>query len=423
MKKIMTALLTLAVLLIVLTACNADDLGKFTNLFKPTQSSQRPGSSSSYAGATNKPTNAGHTHVYTEAVTLPTCTEEGYTTYTCNCGSSYTDDYTQAFGHNYTGITCQRCGEKIETSEGLLFELSADKASYFVIGLGYCTDSEVVVPAEYEGLPVTKIGDTAFRSCKNIISVTLLDGVISIGESAFSGCSSLKSVILPDSLTSIGGGAFSACSDLINITIPNSVTSIGNSAFSGCTSLTSITIPDNVTSIGDYTFCGCTNLTNAIIGKSVTSIGINAFEACKGLTSIIIPDNVKSIGWGAFFNCRNLTSVTIGDGVKTIERNAFQSCTNLSKLTMGNSVTEIGEAAFMNCQKLMTVNIPASVKNIGSGAFDMCGSLKSVTFEDTSTWYVIKNNILGSSQIDVASGSTNAKNLTGTYKDHKWYKV
>ncbi|MBQ9552276.1 MAG: leucine-rich repeat protein [Clostridia bacterium] len=34
----------------------------------------------------------GHTHVYTSAVTKePTCTEEGVTTYTCECGESYTE--------------------------------------------------------------------------------------------------------------------------------------------------------------------------------------------------------------------------------------------------------------------------------------------------------------------------------------------
>ena len=36
----------------------------------------------------------------TGVVTAPTCTEEGYTTYTCACGYSYRDDYTSARGHS-----------------------------------------------------------------------------------------------------------------------------------------------------------------------------------------------------------------------------------------------------------------------------------------------------------------------------------
>ena len=38
-------------------------------------------------------------HSYTTDVTNPTCTEQGYTTYTCSCGDSYVDDYVNATGH------------------------------------------------------------------------------------------------------------------------------------------------------------------------------------------------------------------------------------------------------------------------------------------------------------------------------------
>ncbi len=38
-------------------------------------------------------------HTYTAATTAPTCTEQGYTTYTCHCGHSYQDEYVSAKGH------------------------------------------------------------------------------------------------------------------------------------------------------------------------------------------------------------------------------------------------------------------------------------------------------------------------------------
>ena len=43
-----------------------------------------------------------HTEVIDAAV-APTCTATGYTTYTCECGESYVDDYTDALGHTMTG--------------------------------------------------------------------------------------------------------------------------------------------------------------------------------------------------------------------------------------------------------------------------------------------------------------------------------
>ena len=39
-------------------------------------------------------------HAYTAVVTAPTCTEAGYTTYTCACGDSYIADEVAAIGHN-----------------------------------------------------------------------------------------------------------------------------------------------------------------------------------------------------------------------------------------------------------------------------------------------------------------------------------
>ncbi len=68
-----------------------------------------------------------HEHNYKAVVTEPTCTEEGYTTYTCTiCGDSYTALYTVALGHEPTpgegvaptcteegstgGRVCSRCG-------------------------------------------------------------------------------------------------------------------------------------------------------------------------------------------------------------------------------------------------------------------------------------------------------------------------
>lgn len=41
-------------------------------------------------------------HSYESVVTAPTCTEQGYTTYTCKCGDTYIADYVDATGHNYT---------------------------------------------------------------------------------------------------------------------------------------------------------------------------------------------------------------------------------------------------------------------------------------------------------------------------------
>lgn len=47
-----------------------------------------------------------HKHNYTSSVTAPTCTDKGYTTYTCSCGDSYKADETAATGHSMVETDC-----------------------------------------------------------------------------------------------------------------------------------------------------------------------------------------------------------------------------------------------------------------------------------------------------------------------------
>ena len=54
----------------------------------------------------------GPTHEYTPTVTAPTCTEQGFTTYTCVYGDFYVTDYVEPLGHDYADYICIRCGQK-----------------------------------------------------------------------------------------------------------------------------------------------------------------------------------------------------------------------------------------------------------------------------------------------------------------------
>ena len=76
-----------------------------------------------------------HTHDYEDVITAPTCTEQGYTTYTCECGDSYVADYVNATGHTeetipalaptctetgFTdGVKCSVCGETLTEKKEL----------------------------------------------------------------------------------------------------------------------------------------------------------------------------------------------------------------------------------------------------------------------------------------------------------------
>ena len=105
-------------------------------------------------------------------------------------------------------------------SVGLEYTLNEDGQSYSVTGIGTCTDTDIVIPNEYEGLPVTIIGSGTFSFYSHITSVTIGDSVTTIGDAAFSHCQNLASVIIPNSVTSIGIAALDACVNL-NVTFAN----------------------------------------------------------------------------------------------------------------------------------------------------------------------------------------------------------
>jgi len=121
----------------------------------------------------------------------------------------------------------------------LTFTLNGDGTVYSVTDCLESASGSLDIPSIYNDLPVTSIGDNAFRNCPSLISITIPDSVTSIGRYAFYYCTSLTSITIPDSVTSIGLGAFNFCTSLTSITIPDSVTSIHLGTFYG-TGVTSL---------------------------------------------------------------------------------------------------------------------------------------------------------------------------------------
>ncbi|MDR2966303.1 MAG: leucine-rich repeat domain-containing protein [Treponema sp.] len=67
-------------------------------------------------------------------------------------------------------------------------------------------NSNVIIPARIGNLPVTAIGDNAFKE-KQITSVTIPNGVITIGDYAFQN-NEIGAIIIPNSVTHIGYEVF-----------------------------------------------------------------------------------------------------------------------------------------------------------------------------------------------------------------------
>ena len=335
------------------------------------------------------------------------------------------------YGHMYAfknGFTDEACLLANELDDGTLeiTKYAGNSATY-------------VIPGEINGKKVTEIGDSTFKGCTELTSITIPDGVIGIGNNAFSGCTSLETVTIPASVTYVGNSAFYGCTSLKSVTVPESVTYIGGYAFAECYSLKYADIPANVTGIGTSPFYNCRSLENintdeankwyttvdgVLYDKDKTEL-IN-YPAGKKDSSYVIPEGIRTIREKAFYGCLNLCELTIPDSVTEIESGAFECSSLISdeygtikyvdgwvvgsghtanvvlkdgtrgiafeafsgdgiieKVTMPDTVKYINGCAFENCTNLSEVLLSSSLENIERGAFLNCSNLADIVIPDS----------------------------------------
>lgn len=101
--------------------------------------------------------------------------------------------------------------------------------------------------------------------------------VVAIGESAFKECQIINSISIPNSVKYIEANAFYDCY-FISITIPNSVIEIGDNAFSLCYFLKTMELPPSISKLGEKAFSYCPNLNSFIYQNKELYFPSNVFD-------------------------------------------------------------------------------------------------------------------------------------------------
>ena len=237
---------------------------------------------------------------------------------------------TYSYDDTYHWIACENCNKKQASAEkhnldadgnctvckqfigGVYYEVSAD-GKYATVTDYDGVASRVSIAKEYQGVPVTNIGD-----------------------SAFTGNSSIREVVLPDTIVTIENFAF-AFSSLTYITLPDSVKTIGVNAFFDCYNLSRFEISKNVESIGAGAFADTVNLRLSVSTEN---------QHFKYEENVLYSKDGTVLYW---YNevSTSQTSFIIPNTVKIIEQEAFSSCRWLKQLTISSSVIEIKALAFV----------------------------------------------------------------------------
>lgn len=235
--------------------------------------------------------------------------------------------------------------------------------------------TELVIPAQIEGYPVTRIGDKAFANCSELTRVVLPDSVIKMGEEVFSWCVKLQEVTLSKQLMSIPRETFRGCEALLTIELPESVLSIEGDVFYQA-QLREIHFSSSLIYIADNAF------EQQNTGGLSKGSGVMCFvTADKGSYA---EKRCVELGWISKQRTTEEAPVftyTVENGEVTItgmDKDTWDYLI-IPELIDGYPVTRIGAEAFKD-RDIRYVNIPASVEIVEQDAFYTKGELGAVKF-------------------------------------------
>lgn len=308
---------------------------------------------------------------------------------------------------------------------------------------------EIVIPKT-----VKTIGDYAFASCRNLVSVTLSEGLETIGVQAFDG-TAITSVVIPATVTKLEKSSFPyqkynyGQSDVGKF--ERFEVAEGNKAYASHDGIlydvakqTVVSIPPYIkgdvslpTSLVEFNYSEeifSPNLTSLTIPRGVRAI--NRFPTGENFVRYIVNSSnqyYRAYDDGILYSLSNgaLTSivhapmgisgaVSIAEGITDIKSYTFSQRAKITAVTLHDGVTTISAGAFKDCAALSAINLD-KVSYIGSEAFSGCSSLTEITINNGSVIRGAFTNCTGLTTLyydaeelvaNVFDGCTNLTNIT-----------
>ena len=352
-----------------------------------------------------------HVHEYESNVVNPTCTTDGYVTFTCKTCGHIETVINKATGHEFEawresiaatcysdGLKvryCVKCGEKQQETIPMHEHTASTTCIHNSATHWYfCTECGVALNEQNHNY----VGNTCSTCGYVLKEASADDGMIyslnSDGESytlADLGTCKELDIAIPEfyngkPITAIGQGAFGN-SNITSITMTDNIASIGAGCFKDCKELLSVVLSTKITRIENGTFNNCSKLTAVSIPNGVTYIGQAAFYS-SGIISMSIPDSVTFVGHQAFCYCPNLKRIVLSSAIENIDSYAFAWNYSLEEVIIPEGCKRLSTCCFENNNMIQSIYIPASMISIGSQCFRGCSGLVTATFGDPDNWYV-----------------------------------
>lgn len=227
------------------------------------------------------------------------------------------------------------------------------------------TMATVRIPSDIDGIPVTKIGDSAFFGNSKIAFVYMPDSIVEIGERAFEGCSKLTS-----------------------ITFSKNLKKMGDCCLCDCKSLNSVDLPDTVEYMGVATLAR-TGIKSFSIPPLVKKLNDALFEECESLVSIKAKGKIESVGEMVCYGCESLESFPFQKTIEEYGRYAFAE-SGIKEAEIGKKTKHLGDHLFYNCHNLINLklNIDTSKRGLfGYSIVKGCRNLENISGPDGLKYY------------------------------------
>ena len=209
------------------------------------------------------------------------------------------------------------------------------------------TITEIVIPDEYDGVPVTKIADFSAANLEYVTTIYIGKNVKEIGTWSMTNNQHITEFKVDENnphFCDVDGVIYSKdMKTLVFYPLAKDLKDAKDHE-------------GKAIKISQYT-----------ILDGVETIRSKAFYKANAITELNIPSSVKKIEEKAFFRCERMENIVLPLALEFIGKDAFSYCYGLKELVISENIMEIGEYAFYNCTNLLTVNVQKSEANITLG--------------------------------------------------------
>ena len=335
-------------------------------------------------------------HTYTMKITEPTCTEQGYATFTCTCGDSYVSNYTDKIAHSYSAtVTSPTCTEQGYTTYTCT-----------------CGDTYVDDYTDKIAHAYTPVVTEPTCTEQGYTTYTCSCGDSYVGDYTDKIAHSYASVVTEPTCTEQGYTTYTcSCGDSYvgdyTDKIAHTYTSVVTKPTCTEKGYTTYTCACGDTYVGDYTDKIAHIYTSVVTEPTCTEKGYTTYTCSCGDT--YVDDYVDKTGHSAVDGicsvCGDIaatpdeyfTFTLLDDGTYSIAAKDVKNMPSvviIPRIYNGKAVTSIGYAAFQKCSSITKIIIPNSVTLIEQRAFYNCSSLENIVVEKENPKYHSNENCI-----------------------------